>query len=93
MQHTIFCLKLKQELPALPYQPYPGLLGKKIVENISAQAWREWMAHQTMLINENRLNLISPESRSFLEAEMEKYFFGEGSSAPEGYVPLDEVKK
>lgn len=93
MSHTVFCLKLKQELPALPFQPYPGPLGKKIMEQISAQAWRDWLQHQTMLINENRLNLIDPESRSFLEKEMEKYFFGEGSALPEGYNPLDEGKK
>lgn len=93
MSRTVFCLKLQQELPGLTRIPYPGALGQKIYDNISAQAWTEWMRHQTMLINENRLNLQDPESRTFLEKELEKFFFGEGSTAPEGYVPLDEDKK
>ena len=61
--------------------------GKKIQENISAEAWSLWMNHQTMLINEMRLTPVDPKARKFLEEEMEKFLFGEGSEAPEGYVP------
>jgi Fe-S cluster biosynthesis and repair protein YggX len=81
---------LGEELDGLTFQPYPGELGKRIYENISQQAWQQWLAHQTMLINENRLSPINPEHRKFLEGEMEKFFFGEGSAAPEGYVPPEE---
>ena len=81
------CSVLNEELPGLTFQTYPGELGKRIFENISQQAWKKWMAHQTMLINEHRLSPIDPGHRKFLEEEMEKYFFGGGSEKPEGYVP------
>ena len=83
----ISCLKLKKESEALDYQPYPGDIGIKIMENICAEAWQMWMAHQTMLINEMRLTPVDPKSRKFLEEEMEKFLFGGGSDAPEGFVP------
>jgi len=83
------CALLKQELPGLLYQTYPGELGKRVFDNISQQAWKKWMTHQTMLINEHRLSPIDPVHRKFLEEEMEKFLFGEGSEKPEGYVPED----
>ncbi len=85
---TIFCHKLKQDLPALEFQAYPGPLGEKIMQEISAQAWSLWLAHQTTLINEYRLNLLDAESRKFLRLEMEKFLWGEGSQKPEGFVPV-----
>ena len=81
------CSLLKEELPGLTFQTYPGELGKRVFENISQQAWQQWMSHQTMLINEHRLSPIEPAHRQFLEKEMEKFFFGGGSEKPEGYVP------
>ena len=63
----------------MAFQTYPGDLGKRIFENVSKQAWQSWLAHQTMLINENRLSPMEPAHRKFLEDEMEKYFFGGGS--------------
>jgi Fe-S cluster biosynthesis and repair protein YggX len=78
---------LKQELPGLAYQPWPGELGKRILESISQQAWQNWLKHQTMLINEHRLSPLNPDHKAFLEGEMEKFFFGEGSQKPQGYVP------
>jgi Fe-S cluster biosynthesis and repair protein YggX len=86
----VHCQMLGEEKDALTFQPYPGELGKRIFENISQEAWQKWLAHQTMLINENRLSPINPQHRKYLEEEMEKFFFGEGSAAPEGYVPPDE---
>ena len=86
MANLVNCKKLNQELEALDRAPYPGELGKKIHENISKKAWKMWLSHQTMLINEYRLNVIEPESRKFLENEMEKFFFGEGSAAPAGFT-------
>lgn len=87
MTRTVHCIKLNQQAEGLDRQPYPGELGKKIFENVSKQAWQQWLAHQTMLINENRLSPIDPKARKFLEAQMEKYFFGEGAETPAGYVP------
>ena len=86
MSRTVHCQMLDEELPGLEFQTYPGELGKRIFENISAKAWQDWLNHQTMLINEHRLSPINPEHRSFLETEMEKYFFGAGSEKPGGYV-------
>ena len=81
---------LGKEAEGLDYAPYPGELGQKIYDSVSKEAWQRWIAHQTMLINEYRLTPIEPEARSFLEKEMEKYFFGEGSAAPKEYVPQSE---
>ncbi len=89
MSKKVHCQLLDQELEALAFQTYPGELGKRIFENISQQAWQQWMTLQTMLINENRLSPLNPEHRAYLEAEMEKYFFGGGSEKPEGYVAPD----
>jgi Fe-S cluster biosynthesis and repair protein YggX len=80
------CAKLHKNADGLRMQPYPGELGKRIFDNVSQEAWQMWLKHQTMLINEYRLSPLDPKSRSFLESEMEKFFFGEGSSKPEGYV-------
>ncbi len=87
MTHMIQCVKLEKEAEGLDYVTYPGELGQRIYENVSKEAWQLWLGHQTMLINENRLSPIEPRARQFLEQEMEKFFFGEGSTIPEGYVP------
>lgn len=87
MSRTVFCMKLQKEAEGLGFAPYPGELGKKIYENISKEAWSQWLAHQTMLINENRLSPLDPKARKYLEAEMEKFLFGGGAAAPAGYVP------
>jgi Fe-S cluster biosynthesis and repair protein YggX len=87
MSRNVNCIKLQHEAEGLAYAPYPGELGKRIFEHVSKQAWTQWLAQQTMLINENRLSPLDPKARKFLEAEMEKFFFGEGSTAPAGYVP------
>jgi len=89
MSRTVNCVVLGQEAEGLDYAPYPGELGKRIYENVSKQAWQRWLAHQTMLINEYHLTPIEPKAREFLEKEMEQFFFGAGSQAPEGYVPKD----
>jgi Fe-S cluster biosynthesis and repair protein YggX len=85
MSKIVFCCKLKQEAEGLNKAPFPGSLGEKIFNGVSKQAWDMWLSHQTMLINEYRLNLMEAKSREFLKEEMEKYFFGEGSEIPEGY--------
>jgi Fe-S cluster biosynthesis and repair protein YggX len=87
MARKIQCALLKREAEGLDYQPYPGPLGKRIYDSISKEAWAQWVAHQTMLINENRLTPIEPKARAFLVAEMEKFLFGTGSEKPKEFVP------
>jgi Fe-S cluster biosynthesis and repair protein YggX len=82
MTRTVNCVLLKREAPGLERAPYPGPLGQRIHEQVSAEAWAGWLKHQTMLINEYRLTLVEPKARKFLEGEMEKYFFGPGSEKP-----------
>lgn len=86
MSRTVHCVKLHREAEGLSFAPWPGELGKRIFDSVSKQAWADWLAHQTMLINENRLSPLDPKHRAFLAAEMEKYFFGEGSDKPAGFV-------
>jgi len=81
------CVKLGKEAEGLDFQPYPGELGKKVFENVSKEAWDAWLSHQTMLINEYRLNPLDPKSRKMIEQEMEKFFWGQGSEAPPDYKP------
>jgi Fe-S cluster biosynthesis and repair protein YggX len=87
VSHLVQCVVLKREAEGLARVPYPGELGRRIYENVSKEAWAQWLKHQTMLINEYRLTPIEPKARKFLEGEMEKFFFGTGSAAPQGYQP------
>ena len=86
MPRTVHCVKLGRDAEGLDFPPYPGELGKRIYEHISQEAWNEWLAHQTMLINENRISPLDPAARKFLQGEMERFLFGEGSEKPAGYV-------
>jgi len=90
MPRTVYCQHLKREAPGLERVPYPGELGKRIYENISAEAWAAWVRHQTMLINEYRLSPIEPKARAFLVEEMQKFLFDGGSSKPVEYVPPEK---
>ena len=87
MTRMVNCVKLGKEAEGLERITYPGDLGKRIFDNVSKEAWQQWMQHQTMLINENRLSPIEPKARKFLEEQMEKFFFGEGVETPAGFVP------
>lgn len=90
MTRLIDCKKLGQQAEGLDFVPFPGSLGEKIYHNISKPAWQQWLQHQTMLINEYRLNTLEPKAREFLQQEMQKYFFGDGSERPEGYTPQEK---
>ena len=90
MSRKVNCIKLEKEAEGLVTLPYPGELGKRIYERVSKQAWQMWLQHQTMLINEYRLTPIEPKARKFLEEEMQKYFFGEGSEKPKEFVAPEE---
>lgn len=87
MSKMVNCIKLGKEAEGLDFPPYPGELGKRIQAHVSKEAWGQWLKHQTMLINENRLNLADPQARKYLAEQMEKHFFGEGADAATGYVP------
>jgi Fe-S cluster biosynthesis and repair protein YggX len=87
MTRTVTCILLGGERPGLDRPSYPGELGQRIFEHVSKEAWQQWVAHMTTLINEYRLVPIEPKDRKFLEAEMEKYFFGGGSEMPKEFVP------
>ena len=77
MSRTVQCVKLGKEAEGLDKPTYPGELGQKIFDNVCKEAWQMWMQQQTIIINENRLSPINPEHRAIIEAEMEKFFFGE----------------
>lgn len=83
----VFCQKEQVETEGLDFAPWPGELGKRIYGNIGKSAWSAWLAHQTMLINENRLSPLDPKHRAFLETEMRKFLFEGGAEKPAGYVP------
>ena len=89
MARQVDCVILKQRAEGLDRPPYPGELGQRIFEQVSKDAWQQWLAHQTMLINELRLTPINPDHRKRLEREMESFFFGGGSEKPAGYVAPD----
>ena len=84
------CVKLGKEAPGLTRPTYPGDLGKRIYLNISEEAWKSWVGHQTMLINEYRLTPVDPKARKFLEEEMEKFLFSDNAAMPDGYVAPSE---
>ena len=87
MARMIQCVKLQKEAEGLDFAPYPGELGKRLWESASKEAWAAWLKHQTMLVNENRLNLADARARKYLATQMEAYFFGDGGDQAAGYVP------
>ena len=86
--NLINCIKLKKQLEGLERAPYPGELGKKILNSVSKEAWQMWLDHQTMLINENNLNLFEESSQKYLKEQMDKYFFSDDDvDQIQGYIP------
>jgi len=87
MSRTVHCAKLGIDAEGLDFAPWPGPLGQRIYAEISKQAWQQWLAHQTMLINENRLNPLDPKARQYLAGQMEKYLFGGEVDQVAGFAP------
>lgn len=87
MARMVNCIKLGREAEGLALPPYPGELGRRIYENVSNEAWQQWIRQQTMIINENRLHLADPAHRKYLAEQVEKHFFGDGADSVQGYVP------
>ncbi|MFV2090569.1 MAG: oxidative damage protection protein [Pseudomonadales bacterium] len=86
MAREVDCIVLGKPAAGLDFPPWPGELGQRIFDCVSKEAWQTWLAHQTMLINEHNINPMNPSQRKFIEQEMEKFFFGEGSTTPQGFV-------
>ena len=84
---TVHCVKFQKELPALDAPPWPGELGQRVYENVSAQAWKMWEERQKMILNEYRLMPWQKEAQQLIARQMEDFFFGEGAALPPGYVP------
>jgi Fe-S cluster biosynthesis and repair protein YggX len=87
MARTVHCVKLGHDAEGLEKQPFKGELGQRVFENVSKEGWKQWIAHSTMLINELRLDFNDTKAQQKWMSECEKFFFGEGSDKPEGYVP------
>lgn len=90
MSRMVHCKKYDKELPGLAAPPYPGPKGQEIYESFSQQAWKDWQAQQTMLINEKQLSMVNADDRNFLQAEMDKFLNNEDFEQAEGYVPESE---
>ena len=87
MARMVKCIKLGCEEEGLDFSPYPGELGKKIFDNVSKVAWKQWLEQQKMLVNENRLSLADKKSRDYLAQQMDQHFFGQGADTAMGFVP------
>jgi Fe-S cluster biosynthesis and repair protein YggX len=87
MSRVVNCIKLGKEAEGLDFPPVPGEMGKKLWENVSKEAWQGWIKHQTMLVNENRLNLADARARKYLMEQLDRHFFGDGADAAAGYIP------
>src|ERR1700728_3661192 len=90
MAHTVFCVKLKKELPGLDEPPFDNDLGRKIYDNVSKPAWQMWTEHCKMLLNEYRLNPARREDQEVIVKQLDQFFFGEGSTLPKEDVPPKE---
>lgn len=88
MARTVNCVKLGEELEGLDFPPFPGPLGEKVYDNVSKEAWKQWLGQQTILINEYRLSSLDPKAQAFLKEEMQKFLFGgEELDMPDDYTP------
>jgi Fe-S cluster biosynthesis and repair protein YggX len=86
MPRMVQCVKLQRELPAIPYKPFDNELGQRIYDSVSAEAWKMWIEHSKMVVNEYRLDLASKKSHDLLQEQCEQFFFGEGASLPPDFV-------
>ena len=87
MPRLVNCVKMGKELEGVKWKPWNDELGQKVFDNVSQEAWKLWLEHSKMLINEYRLDLMSPKAQTILKEQCEKFFFGEGAQLPPDYVP------
>ena len=83
MSRIVQCVKLGKDLPGLEEPPWPGELGQRIYENVSADAWKMWEERMKMILNEYRLLPFQKEAQDLVAKQMEEFFFGEGGGMPE----------
>ncbi|HJL42260.1 MAG TPA: oxidative damage protection protein [Myxococcales bacterium LLY-WYZ-16_1] len=86
-ERKVHCIRYGRELPGMKRRPYPGDLGRKLFDQVSAAAWNDWVEHSKMLINEYRINAADPQALKVLMEQCEEFFYGQGVARPEGYVP------
>lgn len=87
MSRKVMCAKLQRELDGMPYKPFEDELGQRILDEISYEAWRMWLEHSKMIVNEYRLDLTTPKAHEILKQQAEQFFFGDGAQLPPDYVP------
>lgn len=87
MSRTVQCVKLGRQAEGLEFAPWPGELGRRIFDQVSKEAWQEWLRQQTILINEYKLNPLQAEHKKYLAAQMEAWFFGDGIVMPDEWRP------
>jgi Fe-S cluster biosynthesis and repair protein YggX len=90
MTKMIHCVKLGRQAESLEFQPWPGELGVRIFQNVSKEAWQDWLRQQTILINEYKLNPLDQEHKKYLGAQMEAWFFGDGIVMPEEWQAVQD---
>jgi len=86
MTRLVDCKKLNQALPGLEFAPMHGELGERIYNEISQDAWKQWLGRSTMVINEYRLNPSEPQAQAVLLKEMDEFLFGSGGGEPPEFV-------
>jgi Fe-S cluster biosynthesis and repair protein YggX len=91
-ERMVQCVKFQKELPGLDEPPFNNELGQRVFQNVSKDAWKLWLEHMKMIVNEYRLNLIDRDAQRVIQQQMEEYFFGEGAALPPGYVPPQAKK-
>ena len=84
---TVFCVKFQKQLPGLASPPWPGELGQRVYENVSADAWKLWEERMKMILNEYRLLPFQKEAQDLIAKQMEEFFFGSDAALPPGYMP------
>ena len=87
MPRMVKCAKLGQELPGIVYKPFNNDLGQRIYDNVSQQAWMQWIEFSKKIVNEYRLDLTSTQGEQIMLEQAERFFFGDGGKAPEQFVP------
>ena len=87
MSRMVFCRKYQKELEGMVFPPFPGPKGQKLFDTVSKQAWQDWLKEQTMIINENHLNVMDPQAQAFLALQREKYLGNDDYQRAKGWVP------
>jgi Fe-S cluster biosynthesis and repair protein YggX len=76
----VTCVRCRQTREAQAFAPFPNELGSRLVREICAVCWGEWLKFQQQLINHYALNLREPKSRQYLLDQMDQFLF---TSAPQ----------